>query len=155
MRGNAMLRESIDEQLKSAMKSGDKLTVSVLRMLKSAVKYVEIEKGQQLSDDDVVQVVSREAKRRRESIEQFEQGGRSDLVEQETAELKILSQYLPEQLDEAELAGIAREVISELHAASKADKGKVMGALMPRVRGKADGKLVNRIVDELLQGGSG
>ena len=149
------MRERIDEELKSAMKSGDQLTVSVLRMLKSAVRYVEIEKGQQLSDDDIVQVVSREAKRHRESIEQFEEGGRADLVEKETAELQILSAYLPEQLDEAEIASIAREVISELNAASKADKGRVMGALMPKVRGKADGKLVNRIVDELLEGGPG
>ena len=150
-----MLRESIDEQLKSAMKSGDAVTVSVLRMLKSAIRYVEIEKGHPLSDDDIVQVVSREGKKRRESIEQFEQGGRADLVEKETAELRILARYLPEQLDEAELAGIAREVISELNATSKADKGRVMGALMQRVRGRADGKLVNRIVDELLEGGSG
>jgi len=150
-----MLREQLDDDLKSAMKSRDALRLSVLRMLKSAARYAEIEKGETLSDDDVLQVVARECKRRRESIEQFEKGNRADLVAQEKAELEILSGYLPEQLDEMEVIGIAREVISELHAASKADKGKVMGALMQKVRGKADGRLVNRIVDELLEGSSG
>jgi uncharacterized protein YqeY len=150
-----MLREQLDDDLKSAMKSRDALRLSVLRMLKSAARYTEIEKGETLSDDDVLQVVARECKRRRESIEQFEKGNRPDLVAQEKAELEILSGYLPEQLDETEVIGIAREVISELHAASKADKGKVMGALMQKVRGKADGRLVNRIVDELLEGSSG
>jgi len=150
-----MLREQLDDDLKSAMKSREALRLSVLRMLKSAARYAEIEKGETLSDDDVLQVVARECKRRRESIEQFEKGNRADLVAQEKAELEILSGYLPEQLDEMEVIGIAREVISELHAASKADKGKVMGALMQKVRGKADGRLVNRIVDELLEGSSG
>ena len=150
-----MLREQLDDDLKSAMKSRDALRLSVLRMLKSAARYAEIEKGETLSDDDVLQVVARECKRRRESIEQFEKGNRPDLVAQEKAELEILKRYLPEQLDETEVIGIAREVISELHAASKADKGKVMGALMQKVRGKADGRLVNRIVDELLEGSSG
>lgn len=150
-----MLREQLDDDLKSAMKSRDALRLSVLRMLKSAAKYAEIEKREPLTDDDVLQVVARECKRRRESIEQFEKGNRPDLVAQEKAELEILKRYLPEQLDETEVIGIAREVISELHAASKADKGKVMGALMQKVRGKADGRLVNRIVDELLEGSSG
>jgi len=150
-----MLREQLDDDLKSAMKSREALRLSVLRMLKSAARYAEIEKGETLSDDDVLQVVARECKRRRESIEQFEKGNRADLVAQEKAELEILSGYLPEQLDEMEVIGIAREVISELRAASKADKGKVMGALMQKVRGKADGRLVNRIVDELLEGSSG
>ena len=150
-----MLREQLDDDLKSAMKSREALRLSVLRMLKSAARYAEIEKGETLSDDDVLQVVARECKRRRESIEQFEKGNRPDLVAKESAELEILKRYLPEQLDETEVIGIAREVISELHAASKADKGKVMGALMQKVRGKADGRLVNRIVDELLEGSSG
>lgn len=150
-----MLREKIDEDLRSAMKSRDAVSVSTLRMLKSAAGYVEIEKGGTLTDDDILQVVSRECKRRRESIEQFGRGGRADLVEKETAELQILLRYLPEQLDEAELTGIAQEVISELNAASKSDKGRVMGVVMQRVRGKADGKTVNRIVDQLLEGSSG
>ena len=149
-----LLRDKFTEDVKSAMKAGDTLKVSVLRLLRSELQYAEIAKGQPLIDDDVAQVTLREAKRRREAIEQFEKGGRSDLVEKETAELKILSEYLPQQLDEQEVLGIAREVISELHATSKADKGKVMSVLMQRVRGKADGKMVNTVVDRLLEGNS-
>ena len=149
-----LLRDKFTEDMKSAMKAGDTLKVSVHRLLRSELKYAEIAKRDELTEDEVIQVTAREAKRRREAIEQFEKGGRSDLVEKETAELKILSEYLPKQLSEQEVAGIAREVISELHAASKADKGKVMGALMQRVRGKADGKMVNEVVDRLLEGNS-
>ncbi len=148
------LRERLDNDLKSAMKSGDSLRVSVLRMLRSEIRYKEIEKGQPLTDDDIAQVVVKESKKRQEAVDQYEKAGRTDLAEKEAAEKKILSEYLPEQMDEAAIAGIAREVISELHATSKADKGKVMGALMPKVRGKADGALVNRVVDQLLEGNS-
>ena len=149
-----LLQDKLTEDMKSAMKAGDTLKVSVLRLLRSELKYAEIAKGQPLTEDDVLQATAREAKKRREAIEQFEKGGRTDLVEKETAELKILSEYLPEQLSEQEVAGIAREVIRELHATSKADKGKVMGALMQRLRGKADGKMVNVVVDRLLEGSS-
>lgn len=145
------LRTRLDEDMKTALKNKDSLQLSVIRLLRSELKNAEIAKGAPLTEDEVVQVVAREAKKRRESIEQFEKGGRADLAEKETAELKILSKYLPEQLGENEIAGIAQEVISELHATSKADKGKVMAALMPRVRGRADGKLVNQIVDRLLE----
>ena len=148
------LRERLDNDLKTAMKSRDSLRVSVLRMLRSEIHYAEIEKGKDLTDEDIMQVVSKGCKRRREAIEQYEKAGRTDLVEKEAAEQQILLQYLPQQLGEAEIAGIAREVISELHAASKADKGKVMGALMPKILGKADGTVVSRIVDELLEGNS-
>ncbi len=104
-----------------------------------------------LTEEEIIEVIAREIKRRRESIEQFKQGGRTDLVEKETAEMQILSGYLPEQLTEDEIAGIAQEVIAELKAASKADKGRVMSALMPRIRGRADGRLVSEIVDRLLE----
>ena len=148
------LRERLDNDMKAAMKERDALRLSVIRMVKSEIRNEEIAKGTTLQDEDVLQVLSRQAKRRRESIEQYGKGGRTDLVEQEAAELRILSEYMPEQMDEAEIARVAREVISELHAASRADKGKVMGAVMPRVRGKADGKLVNQVVDRLLESGS-
>jgi uncharacterized protein YqeY len=149
-----LLQDKLTEDMKSSMKAGDKLKVSVLRLLRSEIKYAEIAKGQTLTEEDVLQVTAREAKKRREAIEQFEKGGRADLVEKESAELKILFEYLPQQLNEQEVLGIAREVISELHATSKADKGKVMGALMQRVRGKADGKMVNEVVDRLLEDSS-
>ncbi len=148
------LREKLDNDLKVAMKAGEKLRVSVIRMVKSEVKNTEIAKCEPVTEEDILQVLGRESKRRREAIEQFAGAGRTDLADKEQAELEILSQYLPKQLDEAEITGIAQEVIEELHATSKANKGKVMSALMSRVRGKADGKLVGQVVDRLLQGSS-
>jgi len=145
------LRERLNEDMKAALKSGDALQLSVIRLLRSELRNAEIAKGEPLSEDEANQVVAKEVKKRRESIEQFQKGGRTDLVEKETTELNVLLRYLPQQLGEAEIAGIAQEVISELHVTSKADKGKVMSALMPRVRGRADGKLVNQIVDRLLE----
>ncbi len=149
-----LLWEKLADDMKAAMKAGDALRVSVIRLVRSEVRNAEIAKGAPLTEDEVMQVVAKEAKRRREAIEQFRKGNRADLVEKETAELQILSQYLPEQLDQAEVVRIAREVISELQAASKSDKGKVMSVLMQRVRGRADGKLVSQIVDSLLEGSS-
>jgi len=146
------LRERLDEDLKAAMKAQDALKVSVIRLARSEIRNMEIAKGAPLIEDDVLQVLGREVKRRREAIEQFQKGGRADLVDKETAELQLLSEYLPQQLSEAEIVGIAQEVISELHAASKADKGRVMSVLMQRVRGRADGKLVSETVDRLLEG---
>ena len=148
------LQERLIDDMKAALKAGDALRLSVIRLLRSELRNMEIAKGAPLTDDEIIQGVVREAKRRREAIEQFQKAGRADLVEKETAELKVLSQYLPEQLDEAEIVGIAQEVISELQATSKADKGKVMGTLMQRVRGRADGRLVNQIVDRLLASSS-
>lgn len=148
------LRERLSEDLKFAMKTGDTLKVSVIRLALSAIRNTEIAKGHTLTDEETVDVLNRESKQRRDSIEQFDKAGRADLVEKETAELSILGDYLPQQLTEAEITGIVQEVISELHATSKADKGKVMSALMPRVRGRADGKLVSQVVDRMLDGNS-
>lgn len=149
-----LLWERLDAEMKTAMKAGDPMKVSVIRMVRSEVRNAEIAKGEPLTEEEMSQVPAREAKRRRESIEQFQKGNRSDLVEKETAALQILSQYMPEQLGEKEIVGIAREVISELHAASKSDKGRVMSAVIQRVRGKADGRLVSQVVDRLLEGNS-
>ncbi|MCL6518805.1 MAG: GatB/YqeY domain-containing protein [Armatimonadetes bacterium] len=145
------LREKLEEDYKAAMKAKDTLRVSVIRMARSEIRNAEIAKRRSLTEEEIAEVITREIKRRQESIEQFKQGGRTDLVDKETAEMKILSEYLPEQLSEDEIAGIAQEVIAELKAASKADKGRVMSALMPRVRGRADGRLVSEIVDRLLE----
>jgi len=149
-----LLWEKLANDMKAAMKARDALRVSVIRLVRSEVRNAEIAKGAPLTEDEVMQVVAKEAKRRREAIEQFQKGNRADLVEKETAELQLLLQYLPEQLDQAEVVRIAREVISELQAASKSDKGKVMSVLMQRVHGRADGKLVSQIVDSLLGGSS-
>lgn len=144
------LQDRLLSDMKTAMRERDEVRLSVIRLLRSEIKNAEIESGSALTDEEIVEVVARDSKRRRDAIEQFRKGGRYELVEKELAELEVVLQYLPEQLDEIELAGIAQEVISELGATSSADKGRVMGALMQRVRGRADGKLVSRVVDELL-----
>jgi hypothetical protein len=146
------LRERLENDLKSAMRAGDTLKVSVIRMAKSEMRNTEIAKGAELVEDEILQVLSKEGKKRRESVEQYRKGRRDDLADKEFAELQILNEYLPEQLDDAKIADVTQEVISELHATSKADKGRVMSAVMQRVKGKADGKTVSRIVDHLLNG---
>ncbi len=148
------LREKLVEDLKAAMRAGDTLKVAVIRLARSEIQNAEIAKARSLTDEELVEVLAREGKRRREAIEQFHKGGRTDLVNKEAAELRILEGYLPQQLSEAEITGIAQEVIAELHATCKADKGKVMSALMQRVRGRADGKLASQVVDRMLEGSS-
>lgn len=144
------LLDNIDKHLAEALKSGDRHKATVLRGLKSDLKYRRIDKGQELTDSDITEVLSSAAKKRRESIEAYDKGGREDLVEKERQELEIIQAYLPEQLSEAELRSIISEAISEAGAESAADIGKVMKAVMPRVKGKADGKQVNRLAAELL-----
>ncbi len=141
--------ERIDSDLKVAMKSSEKIRVSTLRMVKASLKNLEIEKGE-LSDDDVIGVLSTQAKQRRESISEFEKGGRQDLADMERAELAVILGYLPEQLSEEELAGIIQETIRETGASSLKDMGLLMKSLMPRIKGRADGKLVSQKVKELL-----
>lgn len=144
------LSETIDKDLKEAMKASNKPVVSALRLIKSSLKYREIEKGEKLADDDVIAVLSSLLKQRRESIEQFKKGGRDDLVLSEEAEVVIIKKYLPEQISEGEIEGIVRETISELGASGAKDIGKVMKAVMPKLKGRADGKVVNVIVSRFL-----
>ena len=146
------LAEELLDDMKVAMKARDELKVSTLRLARSAINNAEIEKGRPLTDEEILETLARESKRRREAIEGYEKAGRTELVEKEQTELAILSQYLPQQLDEAEIEKIAREVAAELGAVGMSDKGRMMGAVMPRVRGRADGKLVNQVVDRVLQG---
>jgi len=144
------LQEKIQEELKTAMKAKDGTKVSVLRMLIAALKNRRIELIRDLTPEQEVEVVSRDAKRRAESIELFRQGGRADLVAKEEAELAILGSYLPAQLSPEELTALAREAIAESGATGPAQAGMVMKALMPRIKGKADGKLAKEIVEKLL-----
>ncbi|TCS83731.1 GatB/YqeY domain-containing protein [Tepidibacillus fermentans] len=145
------LMERINEDMKQAMKNKDKLRLSVIRMIRSAIKYAEIEqKTTALSDEQIIDVLTREVKQRRDSLQEFEKAGREDLVENVKAELKILQEYLPKQLSEDELKAIVQEVIDQVGAKTKADMGKVMGVLMPKVKGRADGKLVNQLVQQQL-----
>ncbi|WP_336249665.1 GatB/YqeY domain-containing protein [Stomatohabitans albus] len=145
------LETQIPEDLKTAMKAKDKVRVNTLRAVLSGIKYLRAEGGHdEISDDDVIGIVNREVKKRRDSIEMYESNGRPELAENEQAEVAILMEYLPAQLTEEEIRQIVTDTIAEVGATSPADKGKLMGALMPKVKGKADGKAVNTLVSELL-----
>jgi uncharacterized protein len=146
------LAEKLLDDMKTAMKARDELKVSTLRLARSAIGNAEIDKGRNLTDEEIIETLARESKRRRESIDSYEKGGRQDLAAKESKELAILSEYLPKQLDEAEVEKVIREVAAELGAVSAKDKGRMMSAAMPRFRGRADGKLVTQIVDRVLQG---
>jgi len=144
------LKNNIQEALKRALKQQQKVEVATLRLLLSEIKYAEIAQQKPADDNKVLDVITREVKRRRESIEAFKQGNRSDLVAQEEAELAILMSYLPEQMSRKEIISTAQQVIDAVGANGPSDKGKVMSQLMPQLKGKADGKEVSEIVIELL-----
>jgi len=143
----------LQEELRQSMLARDELKTSVLRMLLSAINYSEIEKGgagYEATDEDVLSVIQKEVKQRRDSIEEFKKGGRQELVDKETKELEILQTYLPEQMSEDEIRKSVEETISQTGAKSIRDMGRVMGALMPKLKGKADASLVSKIVRENL-----
>lgn len=144
------VKQQLDEALKAAMKAKDSVTLDAIRAIKSAVKLSEIEAGKELADEDVHAVLQKAIKQRRDSIEQFKNGGRQDLVAVEEAQVAVLVRFLPAQLGEAEIAALVDEAVAATGAAGPKDMGKVMGALMPKVKGKADGGLVNRIVKAKL-----
>ncbi len=147
--------EKIAQDLKNAMRSKDAPRLQVLRSLKSKILEKEISerKGGNvvLRDEQVHEVLMKAAKQRKDSIAQFKEAGRDDLADTEEYELKIIETYLPEMLSEEKLRRLAKEVIEDTKATSMSDMGKVMGSLMPKVKGKADGALVNRVVRELLE----
>ena len=144
------LKTKLTEDLRSAMRSGDKLRTSVIRLLTALIKNREVEKRGPLTDAEVIQAVSASCKQRQEAIEQYRQGGRQDLVDKETAELAILQTYLPVALSGDELRCLVREAIRESQATSPREMGKVMALLMPKVTGRADGKIVSGLVREML-----
>ena len=144
------LMEQLNTQMKDAMKAKDKLTLATVRMIKSALTNKQIAKGADLTQEDEQAVLSTELKQRKESLAEFKAGGRDDLVAQLEAEIKVVEAYLPKQLDEAAVTALVDAVIAETGATGKADFGKVMKALMPRVKGQADGAMVNRIVKAKL-----
>ncbi|OGO18424.1 MAG: aspartyl-tRNA amidotransferase [Chloroflexi bacterium RBG_16_50_11] len=150
MEPEAVLQKRMTEELKQAMKSGDTVKRDTLRMLISSVKNAEIAKLAALTDADVLGVISREVKRHQESIDAFKKGNRADLVSKEEAEMAILQSYLPKQMSPDEIRTAAKEVIAAVGATGPGDKGKVMQQLMPRLKGKADGKEINDAVTELL-----
>jgi len=144
------LREKLDEDLKSAMRERDQLRLSAIRMLKSAIKYREIELMKTLDDGGIQAVIASEIKRRRDSVEQFKAGNRQDLADKEDAEIRILQAYLPQQLTAAELEAKVDEVIARAGAKGPKDMGAVMKALLPEVQGRADGKVVSELVKQRL-----
>lgn len=144
------LNDRLNEDMKQAMRSQDKFRLSVIRMVRSSIKNIEIDQRKTLDDQEVLDVLNREIKQRRDSLQEFEKAGRQDLADQLKQELLILADYMPQQLSEDEVKAIVQQTIQEVGASSKADMGKVMGALMPKVKGLADGKLVNQIVQQSL-----
>lgn len=149
------LREKIAEDLKAAMKAGDKLRLETLRTLRAVLTEREIElrgSGRAMTEDDEIATLVTAAKKRRESIEQFRAGGRNDLVEQETAELAIIQEYLPKQMSDEAIQSIIEEVITATAASGPKDFGKVMPQVMKQLRGKADGKKVQELVKKRLGG---
>lgn len=144
------LIETLSADMKTAMKAKDKQTLGVVRMLKSALSNEQIKLGADLTEEQEVAVLSREMKQRVEELEGNQAAGRDDLAEEVQGQMDVLKRYLPEQLSDEEVEAIVVETIAQVGATNKADLGKVMGALMPKVKGKADGKLVNRLVMEKL-----
>jgi uncharacterized protein YqeY len=138
------------DDMKAAMKAGDKLRLETIRGIRAQMKNSEIDKGQPLTDDDEIQVLLSAAKRRRESIEQFRLGNRLDRAAEEEKELEIIKEYLPQQMSEEEISTLVNQIVQEVNASSSSDMGKVMGKLMPQVKGRADGKTVQRIVQQKL-----
>jgi uncharacterized protein YqeY len=136
--------------MKQAMKSNDKLRLSTIRMIRSALKNKEIELRKKLEDEDVVKVIQAMVRKGEESVEQFQTGGRMDLVEKEKKEIEILKSFLPQPLSQEEILKIIDQSIEETQASSLKDIGKVMKSVMPKIGGKADGKLVNQLVKERL-----
>lgn len=148
-----MLKQKLQEELKQAMLARDELKKSVLRMLLSAINYYEIQKGgagYEATEEDVLSVIQKEAKQRKDSIEQFKAGNRQDLVDKETKELELLQAYLPAQMSEEEIKKLVIEAIRQTSAKSMQDMGKIMSIVMPKLKGRADGALVSQLVKQGL-----
>ena len=144
------LRERLKDDTTAAMRSGDALRRDVLRMVQNAVYNIDKSKHTTMSDDEIVGVISREVKTRRESVEAFRAGGREDLATKEEAEIAILRDYLPEAMSDAELQALVEEGVAATGATSARDLGKVMGWLSPKIRGRADGKVASGLVAQAL-----
>ncbi len=146
------LKAKLNQDLKEALKAKDEVKLRTVRMLLAAIKNFEVEKMGPATDEEIFQIMSKEIKKRQEAIEMYEKGGRQDLAQAEKQEIEVIQSYMPKQLSEEEIREIARKVISEMNLKSPKDVGVAMKAIMPRVKGRADGKLVNKIVSELLSG---
>ncbi|SHG91001.1 GatB/YqeY domain-containing protein [Tepidibacter thalassicus] len=145
------LKSKLMDDLKLAMKEKDQVKKSVITLIRSAVKQYEVDNRIELDDDGVIDIVSKQMKQRKDALEEFKKAGREDLIAQTESEIEILKTYLPAQLSDEEVEKIVVETIGEISASSMKDMGKVMSAIMPKVKGKADGKIVNQLVKKHLQ----
>ena len=144
------MQDQLNSDLKTAMKARDKTSLDVIRGLKSQLTNKKIELGHDLNDQEADEVVLKELKQQKESLAEFEKGGRDDLVADEKAKILITEKYAPKQMSDAEVKDVVAQTVKDLNASSMADFGKVMGAVMPKLKGQADGNVVNQAVKELL-----
>jgi len=144
------LKQKLTDDLKQAMKGGDKVRSLVIRLVMAAIKNAEIARQATSNDADILGVIAKQARQRQESIEAFKRGNRQDLVAQEEAELVVLNEYLPRQMPREEIIAEARRVIAEVGAVGLSDKGKVMSQIIAQLKGRADGREINAVVTELL-----
>jgi len=144
------LKEQLANDLKDALRAGDESRKTAIRMATAAIKNAEVAAMKQLDDAEVLQVIAKQVKQRRESIEEFGKAGRQDLVDKEQAEMDVLQAYMPPSISREEIAAEARKIIAEVGAAGPQDKGKVMQKLMPAMAGRAEGRDINEVVAELL-----
>lgn len=148
------LQNRLTEDMKEAMKAKEsgKVKLSVIRMVKSAIKYQEIEKGHQLSDEEIIQVIAKEVKMRKDSIPEYEKAERTEMVETLKQEISLLMEYLPQQMSSEEILQLVQRIVAEVGAQSPKDMGKVMGKLAPLTKGRADGRIVSELVSKVLAG---
>ena len=145
------LREKLEDDIKSAMRSHDQARLDALRFLKFAVQAVEKDRKSELDDDGMINVATKQASDRRDSIKAFEEGGRDAMAAKEAAELLVLEEFLPPQMSAEDIMAIIQSIAAEVEVSSIQDKGKLMGKLMPQIRGKADGSVVNQMATEYLE----
>jgi len=146
------LTEQLNQELKEAMRAKDQLRKDTIRLVKAAIHNAEVERGRELDEGEILEIIGKQAKMRREALDDFKRAGRHDLVREYEAELAILEVYLPRAMDREEIEEVAREVIAELGAEGPQAMGPVMREMMSRLQGRADGRLVNQVVKELLAG---
>lgn len=145
------LKETFMEEMKNAMKEKDTMKKNVVTMVRSAIKQYEVDNRVELDDEGVLEIIIKEVKKRKDSLPEYEKSGRDDLIKNLTEEINYLSKYLPAQMTEEEVREVIKATISEVGASSVKDMGKVMGAVIAKTKGRADGKVINTIVKELLQ----
>ena len=145
------LKQKLQEDLKSSMKNKDASKKSVITLIRSSIKQYEVDNRVELQDDEIVDLIAKQLKQTRDSREEFAKAGRDDLVSKAEAEIEVLKEYLPQQLSEEELNEIVISTISEVGATSMKDMKKIMTSIMPKVKGRADGKLINELVKKNLQ----